>query len=315
MNGRLVPASVRAFAAGRGLTRLRHAGGGVEFEVFAAAAPDGSDVVLRTPAGGRFQFNANDGPVDTRSLLRWEHTVTRHLAGFGFPVARPRELVLGDPDVLVSEFIPDDGDGTDQVELGGLLKRLHQLPVPPAARPPAAHGLPTAELLPRRITDRFAELSALVTGLAAPPPAAQLAAVLRTTGQPGRSLLHLDVRGPNLRCAGGVIRALIDWSNALIGDPALELARLAEYARLPDNGLDYEAILSGYHQHHIDVMPVNSAAFWIYRLDTAVMLALLFSSEIPYPDLGPRAVDRLRDVHQQLTRKLTGWPGSEPPGR
>jgi hypothetical protein len=183
-----VPAPVLAFANERGLTRVRRAGSGVEFEVFAAVAPDGSQVVLRTPAAGRFQSNANDRHVDTRSLLGWEYAVAR----------------------------------------------------------------------------------------------------------------HLDVRAPNLRCSGGTVRAMLDWSNALIGDPALELGRLAEYALLPDNGFCYEAILAGYQAP----VAADSAAFWIYRLDAAVMLALLFSSELPGTGLGPGAVGRLREVHQQLTEKL-----------
>jgi hypothetical protein len=88
-----------------------------------------------------------------------------------------------------------------------------------------------------------------------------------------------------LRPAGG---GLLDWSNALTGDPAMELGRLAEYVLLPDNGLDYEAVLAGYREP----VPVDSAAFWIYRLDAAVMLALLFNSEASHAGLGPRAVDR-----------------------
>jgi hypothetical protein len=66
------PASVRTLAADRRFTRLRPAGGGVELRVFEATAPDGSNVVLRTPVGERFQSNPNDRHVDTRSLLRWE---------------------------------------------------------------------------------------------------------------------------------------------------------------------------------------------------------------------------------------------------
>jgi hypothetical protein len=167
------PASVRMLAADRGFTRLQPAGGGVEFQVYAATAPDGSQVVLRIPAGGRFQFSPNDGQVDTRALLRWEYAVTWHLDALGFPVAAPRELVLGDPDVLVSDFVTDDG-------------------------------------------------------------------------------------------------------------------------------LDYEAVLAGYAEQ----VPVDSAAFWVYRLDTAVMLALLFTSEVPQDGRGPRAIDRLREVHQRLSREL-----------
>jgi aminoglycoside phosphotransferase (APT) family kinase protein len=294
-----VPASVRMIAADRGFTRLRPAGGGVEFQVFEAAAPDGMRVVLRSPVGGRFQSNPNDRHVDTRLLLRWEHAVTRHLDGLGFPVATPRELVLGDPDVLVSEFVTDDGRGADQRALGALLRRLHHVP-PPAMTPAAAYGRPTAYLLAHRITDRFAELAELADGLPTAPPAERLMAVLAL--QPTDRLVHLDVRAPNLRCEGGAVRAVLDWSNALTGDPAMELGRLAEYALLPENGLDYEAVMSGY----VVPVPVGSAAFWIYRLDAAVMLALLFNSEAPSTGRGPRSVDRLREVclrlHQVLGR-------------
>src|ERR1700722_7609727 len=86
-----------------------------------------------------------------------------------------------------------------------------------------------------------------------------------------------------------------------IGDPAMELGRLAEFALLPANGLDYEAILAGYERP----VPVDSAAFWIYRLDAAVMLALLFNSDPTLAGLGPAAVDRLREVHQRLSQELS----------
>jgi aminoglycoside phosphotransferase (APT) family kinase protein len=130
------------------------------------------------------------------------------------------------------------------------------------------------------------------------PRAERLAAVLAP--RPTGSLVHLDVRASNLRCTGGAVRGVLDWSNALIGDPALELGRLAEYALLPENGLDYAAVLAGYGEP----VPVDSAAFWIYRLDAAVMLALLFSSDASHAELAPAAVDRLREVHARLGRAL-----------
>ena len=65
-------------------------------------------------------------------------------------------------------------------------------------------------------------------------------------------------------------------------------------------GIDYEAILAGYR----DPVPVEEAAFWIYRLDAAVMLALLFNAEMQHAKPGPSSVDRLREVPQRLIREL-----------
>ncbi|MBO4209752.1 phosphotransferase family protein [Micromonospora echinofusca] len=287
-----LPHGVARLAAERGLTGLTPIGGGLEFRVFRAVTPQGTAVALRTAAGHRFQANANDPEVDTRALLTWEHTVTSHLAGHGIPVAAPRELALGDPDVSVSDFVDDDGQGPEPYRLGSLLRRLHGVP-PPAARPVAHEGLPTGRLVPRRIARRWREVAARVPDLPAPPPVDRLAAAV--AGRPQDRLLHLDVRAANLRCVDGRVHALLDWSNALIGDPALELGRLAEFALLPENGIDVEAVSSGYG----DGVPVGSAAAWTYRLDAAVMLAVVFLSEAPDPVRGPRAVDRLREVHDR----------------
>jgi aminoglycoside phosphotransferase (APT) family kinase protein len=290
-------AEIEALARERRLTGLALIGSGLEFDVFHATAPDGKQLVLRTPIGGRFQSHANDPHVDARSLLRWEYAVSQHLAELGFPVAAPRELLPGEPDVLVTEYVPDDGGGCQPEALGALLRSLHQAPLPTAV-PPAAEGLPTAQLLPVRIARRWREVAALVPDLPAGLPPAQLTAVL--TRAPGKSLLHLDVRAPNLRCRDGRVLALLDWSNALIGDPLLELARLAEFAQVAENGIDFPAVQAGYgpvaHWHQL--------AYDIYRLDAAVMLTLVFWSEAPDATLGESALDRLLRVHHMLEREL-----------
>lgn len=284
-----------AVAAARGYTDLRLLGGGLEFLAYRAAAPDGARVVLRTPAGGRFRSNANDPRVDTRSLLRWEYAVSRHVADFGIPVATPRELLLGEPDVLVSDYVPDDGRDVDQRALGRLLRRLHAIP-PPRATPTAAEGLPAARLLPRRIRRRWRELAAIVPDLPEEPDPARVAATI--AGRPGGCLVHLDVRAANLRGSDGEVTGLLDWSNALLADPALELGRLAEYARLPDNGLDLDAVLAGYGE----TGPIDVDAAWVYRLDAALMLAVVFVAEAPDGTRGAAAVDRLREVRERLLR-------------
>jgi aminoglycoside phosphotransferase (APT) family kinase protein len=284
---------LQAAAAAHGYTGLRLVGSGLEFTVHEAVAADGGRVVLRTSSGERFQSNANDPAVDTRALLRWEYAVTRYVAGYGIPVASSRELVLGEPDLLVNDYIPDDGRGADHHALGVLLRRLHRMPAPPVT-PVAAEGLPTHRLLPIRIQRRWGKLANIVDDLPAPPDTARMTALL--DGHVGSSLVHLDVRAANLRCVGGAVAGLLDWSNALVADPALELGRLAEFARLPDNGLDLDAVLAGYGEH----VSLDSARLWIYRLDAAVMLALVFCSEAPDQNFGKAALARLHEVRERL---------------
>ncbi|MEH6374937.1 hypothetical protein V7793_11485 [Streptomyces sp. KLMMK] len=58
--------------------------------------------------------------------------------------------------------------------------------------------------------------------------------------------MHLDVRSANIRRGEGRINALLDWSNALLGDATLAFGRLTGYARYPENQLDPEALRAGY---------------------------------------------------------------------
>lgn len=292
-----VPEVVNALADDRGYTDVRPVGGGLEFQVFAAVASDGAGVVLRCAKGGRFQSNANDRDVDTRALLRWEQAVTQHVAAFGIPVATPRELVFGETDVLVSEFVPDDGGGADQVQLGVLLRRLHSLP-PPLVATVAGGTAPMAEVLSERIASRWRELAAVVPGFPAALPIDALADAL--TDRPTDRLVHLDVRSANLRSVGGRVVGLLDWSNALVGDPMLELGRLAEYARLEVNGLDMDAVFAGYG----GTVESGTAAFLVYRLDAAVMLAVVFHLEAPDEELGHATIDRVYKLHERLARMI-----------
>jgi len=287
--------AVAAFAAACDLTDLHLVGNGLEFVVFRASHPVEGAVVLRVPVGGRFQSNANDPDVDTRRLLRWEHEVTGYLTGHGIAVAEPLELVLGKPDVLMSRYVPDDGTAFDSVELGTLLARLHRLPPPPVP-PVASEGCATEDLVPRRIARRWRELAGVVPGLPACLPPERLRTQLVRSP---RSLLHLDVRAANLRCVDGSVRALLDWSNALVGDPALELARLAEFARLPENGIDFKGVLHGYGE----APDLGDPAFAVYRLDAAVMLAVVFLCEAPDEALGAEWAGRALELHEEVERR------------
>jgi len=86
---------------------------------------------------------------------------------------------------------------------------------------------------------------------------------------------------------------------ALIADPLVELARLVEYARYPENEIDAAALRAGY-QTVREAPPLNAPAMLVCRLDTAVMLALVFLSEAPDPKRATRAAEHARDLAERV---------------
>lgn len=285
-----------------GLSGLELVGRGLEFSVYRAQRRDGEPVAVRL-ARRRFDGNANDPDVDTRALLLQEYEIARHLAAHGLPVAEARKLVLADgpeaPDVLLSAFVPDDGSGLDSFALGRVLARLHRVP-PPRLRPVAAEGASTSRAISARIRRRWAEVGRVVDDWPEPPDASLIAAQL--VGLTESSLLHLDVRSDNIRRRQGRPTALLDWSNALAGTPALEFGRLAEYARYPENELDVAAVRSGYAR--TATVPSDSdPRFFVGRLDAALMLALVFLSEAPDPRRGPAAAEHARELALELSEE------------
>ncbi len=108
-----------------------------------------------------------------------------------------------------------------------------------------------------------------------------------------KQLLHMDFREANLRTRHRDILAVVDWSNALIGHPALELARVTE------TGETGPRFLEGYAS--IKQLPaVDKTIETIFRLDTATMLALVFLSEAPDPEHAPILVARVKELFAEL---------------
>lgn len=265
------------FCADRKLTVAGVAGRGLDFTVLRMVDAAGDWVAVKVPHA-RFSSDVNDPHVDRRILLRQEHEVTEHLAAHGLPVARPRELFLSDElDVLVCDYLPDDGAGVDGAALGALLARLHALPVPEKPLVASEGDLTTGDVVVQRVQRRWKELARLHPGLPALP-------ALSLPSVPRNALLHMDVRAANLRCTGRRHPALVDWANSLVGDPALELARVSEFARMPSNGIDIEGLRRGYGDAPEPPL--------VYHLDAAVLLALVFLSEAPDPVLGPQWTER-----------------------
>jgi fructosamine-3-kinase len=294
--------SVAATVEKLGLTELAPVGAGLEFHVWRARHPAWGEVALRA-SRRRFESNDNDPSVDTGALLAREAGLSRLLADAGLPVARHFEIVEGEVDVAVSEFISTDGTGSDSFELGAFAARLHSLGADDGVEPQHPDVFRTT--IAERLSRRWAVLRDIEPELPKLPAPAELASVIPADYQP--ALLHLDLRASNLLVREGRIRAVIDWSNSLVGDPALELARTAEYARLPENGLDYPEFARGYASVR-PIPPCADECWELYRLDTAAMLAVVFNREAPDPERGGKMLDRL--VRRALeAREKAGPPG------
>ena len=256
---------------------------GAEFTVFRAVIGTGVKAVLKT-APHEDISNANDPSCSARALLHQEEHLGRYLRSQGIPVPISLGLVTDGPyPCLIQELVEhDESCEVSDGHLAPLLSRIHACTAP---RTPVAHeGLPFASCIARRIARRAHELEK-ATGVSFPvPDTTRIESVLKLRGY-RPSLLHMDIRPPNILATAGSIRAIVDWSNALMGDPALEFARIAEWWR-PCTRLRvaYESICGPLRTPRIVDL--------LYRLDAALVLGLLHSTERPDPDAARTAVSR-----------------------
>ena len=234
---------VERLLPGRGARRVARLGGGLDHE---SHEVDGELVVRRRRDGD---------PAERAAAVRREAALLEVVAGVS-PLPVPA-VVIADPasGVLVLRKLPGrpllDRPLADPAPLvaplAGFLRALHATPVerveavaPRDATPPAewlvdaqaadeavAPDLPTAD---RRRVEAF---------LDAPPPAPPAVAVL-CHNDLGAEHLLVDGEPPAV-----VVTGVIDWSDAALADPAVDLARLhrdlgpaaAEAVRRSDDGL------------------------------------------------------------------------------
>jgi aminoglycoside phosphotransferase (APT) family kinase protein len=281
----LVPASIEPLATG------------IEFHVYRATSRSHGTVVLRFP--NQAFFGIPGVRVSARDVLEQEARITAHLAPRGFPVAAPIRLISTDPGTcgLVSRFIASDGSSPDWRAFGRCLARLHAEP-PPEFSPVDQEGLPVGLALGRRLMEHYDQLREEQPGLPPLPPARTIEAALAEPPDSPR-LLHMDVRVQNLLCCGGELHGWLDWSAALLGEPALELARLSEFARIEENGIDEPSVLAGYAECG-ELPSPDERREVLYRLDAAAMLAWVFRHVAPNRDLESSTVARVRDLVREL---------------
>ena len=168
--------------------------------------------------------------------------------------------------VLVSRFLTSR-PGADSERVGALLAQLHL-----AAGPRIAlldhDGHPVAEALARRLSLRWARLRDFLSELPPLAPMESVAARLASVAETP-SLVRLDIRARNLMSAREEVVGLVDGSCAMIGHPGMELARSAEYSRLPRNGIDFAALVAGYRRT-APLPELDAQAEALVRLDRVV---------------------------------------------
>lgn len=260
---------------------LRLLGEGLENRVFRAETAAFGPVAIRVPRQ-RIYMNDNDQDLDARALLRQEAELARHMRSCGVPVPAVHHLHISDDlDFLVSAYVESDGSAPDPTEMGRITRAIHDCPVPEGLLLVGNGSGSVGGVLAERISRRLRVVERLA-GIRLPAP--DLSPLC--SHMAGRCILHMDMRPANLLTRGGSIAAVIDWSNALLGDRALELGRIAEYGHLSP------AFREGYGS----APPVPTEVELLYRLDTAVMLAVVFLSEAPDPVAARRQVGRVSEL-------------------
>lgn len=278
-----------------GITSLREIGHGLEARVYHASSSQLGPVAIRVPHE-RWLTSGNEYQLDTRRQLRQDYHLSRHLRAHRIPV--PEVLILHTDDAgidfTIAPYVQADGSELPDGEIGRLIRAIHDVPVPSLDLICMDPSGDLDEVLADRIGQRLANLAA-ITDLGAGSP--DITAALAADPAPSsRCLLHMDLRPENILARSGRPAAILDWGNALTGDPALDLARTAEYGALtPD-------VLAAYGDPGTFTMTPATPRQVVYRLDTAVMLSHVFLGGAPDPARARHYIDRTRTLCQALPR-------------
>jgi aminoglycoside phosphotransferase (APT) family kinase protein len=279
-----------------GITGLREIGHGLDARVYRGESASLGPVAVRVPHA-RWLNSGNETEFDTRLQLRQDYDLSRHLRAYGLPVPEVFAAHTDGTgtDFTIARYVESDGSELPDSEFGRLIRTIHEVPVPAIDLVCMESRDDADQVLAERIGDRLSNLAA-VTELGARFPDIDIRAVLAGGGNDAvpRRLLHMDLRPENILVRSGRAAAILDWSNALIGDPALDLARTAEYGSLSP------AALAAYGDPGAFTMTPSTPRQAVYRLDTAVMLSHVFLNDAPDPARARYYIERTKSLCRAL---------------
>ncbi|MEU7423590.1 aminoglycoside phosphotransferase family protein [Streptomyces sp. NPDC040750] len=249
--------------------------------------------------------------VRRRRELRLRDLLRSHL-----PVALPTSVAHGDwapglaftLDALVPGGTAEEHDvsAVGEADLAGLLTGLRAVPVRQAEAIGVPRGAPRSLEALRRMAVHAAERLAAADEFDAarlhqltPPGAAQLAT------QPGAAVLtHHGLTGEHVVVsADGRVRAILDWTEAVIGDPAEDIAGLAVSVGSP--AAVRAATLAGYGPRPC------LRGLWLARCDTVMRLTDHLDGRTG--DTVALLRTRLRRAWEPiLLERVTAFEGDEP---
>lgn len=286
-------------------TRLRPFRAGVDAWVDALDLADGRMLVVKTPKL-EVQHTRYERTVAFGAELPRQLAAAAELRRAGVPTPRilahhSRSRGSEEPSWLVMEFVDhEDSDWEDptlQRELGTLARRIHHL------EPPPKQAL-AAGLLDRgtmgwgawivgRILDRLDAARAYMEIPVKDRIQPRLLEIAGLREDHARSLLHLDLRQPNIAVRSGRIVSLFDLGNAIVGDPFLELARIRAA------GLLTGAFCEGYG---LDPRQIEDqgALLDAYELDVAALLVVVSREEFDDSALHERMAERTGELLRRL---------------
>jgi aminoglycoside phosphotransferase (APT) family kinase protein len=285
------------FIRSESLADVETAGQGLECLVYKATSSNYGSVVLKVPRVKVYQ-NANDFNVEAKDLIQQEMRIYTLLQDGPVPVPKPyKYLEEDDYPAMLCEYVDDDGTDITFEEMGRVAALIHSTPLSvPVFKTVALETSDVFSTMEQRMQRRFSVLSKTV------PEASswiqdwsRVHTILEGLKRFPSTLLHMDFRDVNLRHSKGRISAVIDWTNALIGPAAIDIYHTLEFSQ-PGEGF-----VKGYSEI-TDFPEVTVQEEWLLRLDAALVLALVFTSEAPDPVRGATAVARAKELSESLLR-------------
>ncbi|WP_170006019.1 phosphotransferase family protein [Bacillus fonticola] len=253
------------------------------------------EVAIKIPKEIIFN-NDNDQNFSAMSLYTQEYRLLRLLKQMSFPVPEVYHFDSSNKvPFIIMELLKDVSTPTkeDFVSIGRLTRTLHSYKAPELNLVAMERFTDINELILHRLYKRFNIIADFGYSEGTLPPISLMSSSINHI-EGEKCLLHMDIRPQNILKKTDNDFLFTDWSNALIGYPALEIARLQEYGEF------FCEFMEGYGElTKIDKLPML-----IYRLDTAIMLSVVFLSEEPNPIMANTQLKRVSSILKEIKKEL-----------